>query len=425
MKKNWSLALAFVFLAASLSACADNAYTELDATEMSAQMEQNAQTEESATPESTEAVDLVEATPESISIDLDSIEVSVKKEYHLKLKYDDPFDIVYTDRYVRVKYKMQSPELRSQSMYEEVEGEFVLMDDYFIDSMEAVLDELQDLTESGIYGRRQLELIDYGYRMFQFLSKSQNRTDDMSLLYGETFYNVYGKEMDYNSDGKVTVDECYAYFAGELVPSLQLLEDHRGELSEAQLAKWKAKGLIPAKTQTGSFKTQEPVNAIVLNGETYYLMEDTVKKFVDNGFVLDGAQLTDTVRGGGFLYGHFEGGEENDVSLYYHTVNGYEGTVEVCVIDQIRCRVPSKDAALYSWKCGSLTIDGNTLKEEALPYFDLDEYGENLVRLYMPDFVVEFYCTNLRRDSTSASSYFDMRAFPYDSYSTTEPEWVE
>ena len=223
MKKNWSLALAFVLLAASLSACADNAYTELDATEMSAQMEQNAQTEES-----------VEATSESISIDFDSIEVSVKKEYHLKLKYDDPFDVVYTDRYVRVKYKMQSPELRSQSMYEEIEGEFVLMDDYFIDSMEAVLDELQDLTESGVYGRRQLELIDYGYRMFQFLSKSQNRTDDMSLLYGETFYNVYGKEMDYNSDGKVTVDECYAYFAGELVPSLQLLEDHRGELSEAQ-----------------------------------------------------------------------------------------------------------------------------------------------------------------------------------------------
>lgn len=149
--------------------------------------------------------------------------------------------------------------------------------------MQDVLERLESVINKGAYGLEELKTMDNGYKMFQFVTKSQNRNDDMSMLYGNAFYDVYGKEMDYNGDGKITVDESYAHWVGEIMPSIQLLEDTRDPLAKDALAAWKEKGLIPALDQTGCFKTEEQVGEIVLNGVPYRLEEDTIHKFLENG----------------------------------------------------------------------------------------------------------------------------------------------
>ena len=411
-----------------LSACSDQKNEEADLSKIEATQTTDegasAEGQSESLPESQEESQS-ENQSESETVVIDESDVTVREEYHLKLHGSSRFDVTYTDKFIRVSYEMQSPELRAESTYEVAEGEFVLTDEFFVQSIQEPLEKLKSIEESFGYDRKDLELLDDGYKMFQFLSKSQKRDNDMGKLYGEEYYKVYGKEMDCNGDGKVTVDESYAYWVSELVPGTCLLEDTRGAMSEEVIQAWKAKGLIPATKQTGSFKTQEQVCEVVLNGVSYRVGEDTLHKLFENGLIIDSnVNPTDTVYGGGFLYCHFSGMRENDISIDFHSVDYSQAPIEECIIDKIEFRIPQSDATLYSWKCGPLTVDGNTLRQELLDYFEMSEYGDKTLHLYMPEYMIEFYFGNARRDNYQGGSYFQIRASMPREYGE-EPEWAE
>lgn len=98
--------------------------------------------------------------------------------------------------------------------------------------------------------------------------------------------------------------------------------------------------------------------------------------------------------------------------------------MEDCVIDRIECRISEKDAELYSWKCGPLTLDGKTLREDVLDYFGLSEYGDKTIYLYAPEYKVELWLGSVRADRYQSSSHLRITTYLYKD-NESEPEWAE
>lgn len=125
MKKSVVAGFILTLTVGLLAACGNQKNAESDPAESNAEDKK-----ESAVVQMTEESASEEGTVESSTMEIDESDVTIREKYHLELHADDPIDVLYTDKFIRVKYVLQNPELNPESYYDEIEGEYVLTDDF-------------------------------------------------------------------------------------------------------------------------------------------------------------------------------------------------------------------------------------------------------------------------------------------------------
>ena len=88
---------------------------------------------------------------------------------------------------------------------------------------------------------------DNAYLLISSLETSQERDADMCQIKGAWYCDIYEDVMDYNNDGKITVEENFAYYVHEIDPTTMLIEDNRDNTIGKDEDEFDKKGLIPEK----------------------------------------------------------------------------------------------------------------------------------------------------------------------------------
>ena len=95
---------------------------------------------------------------------------------------------------------------------------FTITDNYFMDPLKQLFQTWEKENGSNPNMDGDMSLI------LSQLEKSQNRNEDLCVIQGKWYCEMYEDVMDYNSDGKITVEESFAYFVDEIDPSISLIE---------------------------------------------------------------------------------------------------------------------------------------------------------------------------------------------------------
>lgn len=348
-------------------------------------------------------------------------------KYHLVVEAYDlaetttTYDITVKEKTIVIKYKNEvaHPELADGPLDKE-SGEFTISDNYFIEPLKKVLEIWQK--ENGEDGM----IDDNASLLMSSLEKSQNRNDNLCEVYGSWYCDIFEDLMDYNNDGKITVEENFAYYVHEIDPTIKLMDDNRDNTIGKDEDEWDKKGLIPEKQSSSAskkYKTSEIVNEIVLNNVTYKLGVDTVQKLLDNGFEFNrepDKQLTTSRQ----LFGNFKAYPDASITIVIEPPKFGEPTpIEDCILMSVDVKfAPNTENAFY-WKIKDFVVNEHTKKSEINAYFDLTTNGSKSVSLYTEDFLVKIQCGSIY-ETHEYSNYFRVEVVEYND-NMIIPTWAK
>ena len=331
------------------------------------------------------------------------------------------YDITVKKDTIVIKYKNEvaHPELADGPL-DAPNGGFTIEDKYFVEPLKKVLETWKKETgENGM-------IDDNASLLISSLEKSQDRNANLCEVYASWYCDIFEDLMDYNNDGKITVEENFAYYVHEIDPSIKLMEDNRDNTIGKDEDEWDKKGLIPEKqssTAAKRYKTSEVVNEIVLNNTTYKLGVDTVQKLLDNGFEFNrepDKELTTSRQ----LFGSFKAYPDASITIVIEPPKYGEPTpIEDCIIMSVDVKLsPNTEKAFY-WKIKDFVVNEHTKKSEINAYFDLSTNGSKSVYLYTEDFLVELQCGSIY-ETHEYSNYFRVKAIKYND-NMTIPTWAK
>ena len=360
------------------------------------------------------------------SDDTDKPKSTEEVKYHFEINAYDmaetitTYDIVVKDD-INVKYtnKLTYPEKLDGPKPQE-KGEYTIKDSYFVEPLKEVLKIWKKETGSDF------EVDDICSIILSTLEESQNKNDDLCKIEGSWNCDMFEDTMDLNSDGKITIEECFSYYVNKLDPSIMNVEDNRNEKNSSNISDYKSKGLIPEKkpsTNTKRYKTSEKVNEIVLNGVTYEVGVDKLKKYLDNGFVFTKDQEPE-ITNSAQARGYFSNYPDALITIEYHTSDHRTNTkIEDCIVDYLDVTFDKGTEKSFYWKIKDFVVNEKTTKSEINNFFGLKENGSKSVRLYTDEFLVGLECGGIYETHEYSNS------FTIDATPITErmdiPEWAE
>ena len=331
------------------------------------------------------------------------------------------YDITVKSKKIVIKYKNEvaHPELADGPLDKE-SGEITVEDEYFIEPLKKIF-EIWKEENGGIS-----DIDDNAYLLISSLETSQERGANLCQIKGEWYCDIYEDVMDYNNDGKITVEENFAYYVHEIDPSTTLIEDNRDNTIGKDEDEFEKKGLIQEKQSTSSskrYKTSEIVNEFVLNNITYKLGVDTVQKLLDNGFEFNSEpdkELTTSRQ----LFGKFKAYPDASITIVIEPPKYGEPTpIGDCIIMSVDVKLSPNTASAFYWKIKDFVVNEHTTKTQINEYFDLATNGSKTVYLYADDFLVKLQCGSIY-ETHEYSNYFRVEVIEYND-NMTIPTWAK
>ncbi len=354
-------------------------------------------------------------------------EESNNLKYQFVFEFDDmtetttTYTIIVKEKEIDIKYKndIKHPELADGPLPEKIGG-YTITEEKFIDPLKSIFEKIKAESDNGIV------INDDFYLLLSSLDASQKASDNLCKVKGSWYCDIYADIMDYNNDGKVTVEENFEYYVKEIGIEANIVEDNRDNSKTKPVYDLEKKGLISEKQSTSSskkYKTNKVANEIVLNGNTYKLGIDKFGKLLDNSFIMD-SQVSDEITNSLKVYGHFAEYPEAKVYVTFHTSDYRTSTsIKDCIINAIEVYLEPNTAKLYYWKFNNFKIDENTTKTEVNNYFELATNGSKTVYLYTDKFLVKINCGSIY-ETHEYSNIFSIEIIEYND-NMTIPTWIK